>query len=499
MTGKTDTGETDHRLLPLEQKVRSTISRYGMLQPGDRVLVGVSGGADSTALLVCLRGLAPEARLGLVAGHLNHQLRGAEADEDERFVGALCTDLGLSLVSERTDVRGLAARRKLNLEDAARRARYDFLRRTAARLDCRKIAVGHNLNDQAESVLIRFLRGSGPDGLSGIHPVLDNLVIRPLLECSRAEIEAYLHSRGRSHREDSSNMELKLRRNRVRHELIPYLQEYFNPRLLEALARSAARARDLAEYLDREAGAASEAIRKAAGPGCSVILAVRGLVGLPPAIRSGVIRRAVRECRGSLAGISDLHIREVIRLAQSDRSGHSIDLPGGLVASLQFDELILGNRDAGSGPGFCYRLPIPGSCVVREARLEFLATRGGWPAREPDRSMHAVLDADKLPPSLLIRSRRAGDRYGGPGHRKVKGMLIDARIPLSMRDLQPMVVAGDAVVWIPGFLPAGHFRARPGSDRCVILEARLHASDPSGRHQPGRTSGFGGIPGRPSE
>jgi tRNA(Ile)-lysidine synthase len=469
-------GEKDDRLLPLERKVRSTISKYCMLQPGDRVLVGVSGGADSTALLVCLHGLAREDRFSLFAGHLNHQLRGAEADEDERFVRALCAELGLSLVSEKTDVRGLAARRKLNLEDAARRVRYDFLRRTAEKLDCRKIAVGHNLNDQAESVLIRFLRGSGPDGLSGIHPVLDNLVIRPLLECSRAEVESYLHSRGRSHREDSSNMELKLRRNRVRHELIPYLEQHFNPRLLEALARSASRARDIAQYLELEAGAALERIRRAAGPE-SVSFSVKGLAGLHPIIRSGVVRRAIRECRGSLAGISDLHVREVIRLATSRHSGHSADLPGGLAASLQFDELILGLGQTRAGSGFCYQLSIPGSCVVPEARLEFIARRGPWPEARPDRSTHAVLDADKLPAELRVRSRRAGDRYGGPGHRKVKGMLINARIPLSMRGLQPMVVAGDAVIWVPGFLPAGPFRACPRSGRCVILEARVHESD----------------------
>jgi len=468
--------------------VLRTVGKYGMLQPGERVLVGVSGGADSTALLVCLQNLAPVFHLSLVAGHLHHQLRGAEADEDERFVRALCADLGLSLVSAKTDVRGLAARRKLNLEDAARRARYDFLRRTAGKADCQKIAVGHNLNDQAESVLIRFLRGSGPDGLSGIHPVLDNLVIRPLLECSRAEIEAYLQSRGRSHREDSSNRELKLRRNRVRHELIPYLQEHFNPRLLDALARGAIRARDIAQYLDLETRAAWEGVARTGGPN-SVILSVKGLAALPPVIRGGVIRRAVRECRGSLAGISDLHVREVLRLAASRHSGHSIDLPGGLVASLQFDELILRHTGAGPGLGFCYQLPIPGSCVALEAGLEFLATRGPWPAANPDRSTRAILDTGKLPPSLLVRSRRPGDRYGGPGHRKVKGMLIDARIPLSMRDLQPMVVAGDAVIWTPGFLPAGPFRARPGAERCVILEVRVPGSGQSGTRQPDGSPG----------
>ena len=470
MNGRSDKSESSARLLPLERKVCSTMDKYGMIHPGERILVGVSGGADSTALLFCLHRLAPQFGLSLVVGHLNHRLRGREADEDEQFVRDLALEAGLTSVTEESDVKGLAAREKLNLEDAARRARYDFLRRTAARLGCEKIAVGHNLNDQAESVLIRFLRGSGPDGLSGIHPVLDNLVIRPLLDCSRPEIEAYLRTLGRSYRDDSSNKELSLRRNRVRRELLPYLQQHFNPRVLETLARSAARARDIAGYLGREAGLAFQAIRKDSGPG-SVALSARGLGELHPALRASVIRRAVSECRGSLRGISDQHVQAVIRLADSKRSGHSLDLPG-VTACLEFEALTLRRIGRDAASDFCGQLPIPGSCVVPELGLEFRATPGPWPYRKPDRSVNAILDADRLPSSLLIRGRRAGDRYGGPGHRKVKNLLINARIPLSTRGLQPMVVAGDAVVWVPGFLPAGPFRARPGADRCVVVEVR---------------------------
>jgi tRNA(Ile)-lysidine synthase len=474
------------RLLPLERKVRSTIDKYLMIRPGERILVGVSGGADSTALLLCLHRLAPRFRLSLVVGHLNHNLRGLEAGQDEQFVRDLAREAGLTVVAEEADVRGLAALRGLNLEDAARRARYDFLRRTAARLGCGKIAVGHNLNDQAESVLIRFLRGSGPDGLSGVHPVIDSLVIRPLLDCPRSEIEAYLRSLGRSYREDSSNTELKLRRNRVRRELIPYLQEHFNPRLLQTLARSAAQARDLAGYLDREARLALGAIGKTSGPGL-LSLSARGLDGLHPALRGAVIRRAVRECRGSLTGISDQHVREVARLVASNRSGHSVDLPG-MIASLEFETLTLRCAGPDAVSDFRSELSIPGSCVVPELGLEFRATPGPWPPAKPDKSVNAALDADRLPSSLLIRRRKVGDRYGGPGHRKVKNLLINARIPLSTRGLQPMVVAGDAVVWIPGFLPAGPFRARPGADRCVVVEVRRLAggADPPPALSPSR-------------
>jgi tRNA(Ile)-lysidine synthase len=256
----------------------------------------------------------------------------------------------------------------------------------------------------------------------------------------------------------------------VRRELIPYLQQHFNPRLLETLARSAARARDIAGYLDREARHALQAISRTSGPGF-VSLSAAGLDALHPALRASVIRRAVSECRGSLTGISDQHVRGVIRLVETKQSGHSLDLPG-MTACLEFEALTLRRAGLGTAADFCSQLPIPGSCVVPELGLEFRATPGRWPAGKPDRSVSAVLDGDSLPSSLLIRGRRAGDRYGGAGHRKVKNLLIDARIPLSTRGLQPMVVAGDAVVWIPGFLPAGPFRARPGADRCVVVEVR---------------------------
>ncbi len=454
-----------------EQNVLRMLRKHAMLDSGDAVLVAASGGADSTALLLCLHRLTPRLGITIMAAHLNHGLRAGEADADEAFVSELCRSLGIRFLSGQADVRRLAREGKQNLEDAARLARYEFLRQAAASLGCHKIAVGHTLNDQAESVLLRFLRGSGEEGLSGIHPVLDNLVIRPLLERPRSEIQEYLTSLSQAWREDSTNSQLRLRRNRLRHELIPYLAEHFNPRMLETLDRSAAQAREVADYLDAESRRAYLAMREDAKPGIVQVPAHR-LAGLHPAIRRRVLRLAIRDVRGSLKGITARHADDLIKLCESGTSGHSIDLPGLIAAGLQFGDLVLQRKMPGPPTGYCYQLPVPGRCAVPEAGLAFSASLGrcaGVPAASA-RPRRACIDAARLPDVLTIRSRIPGDRYGGPGHRKVKKMLIDARIPLSQRGLQPMVVAGDSVVWIPGFAPAAGFRPPPGTGGCVIIE-----------------------------
>ncbi|NWG14056.1 MAG: tRNA lysidine(34) synthetase TilS, partial [Acidobacteria bacterium] len=356
-----------------EEGVLRTLRKHGMLDPGDAVLVAVSGGADSTALLLCLHRLARRLGITLVAAHLHHGLRGDEADMDEAFVRELCLRLGVRFVAGRADVRRLASERKRNLEDAARLARYEFLRETAASLGCRKIAVGHTLNDQAESVLLRFLRGSGEEGLSGIHPVLDNLIIRPLLERPRGQVQRYLTSLSQTWREDSTNSQLRLRRNRLRHELIPYLAKHFNPRVLETMARTAAHAREVAGYLGSVSRRTYQALRHGTEPDI-VQLPARPLAGLHPAIGRRVLRLAIRDVRGSLKGITARHADELIRLCGSGTSGRSVDLPGMVTARLQFGELVLQRKTPGAPGLYRYELPVPGRCPVPEAGVSFSAS-----------------------------------------------------------------------------------------------------------------------------
>jgi tRNA(Ile)-lysidine synthase len=303
---------------PLEIRVRKTIQNHKMIAPGEHVLVAVSGGADSVALLLCLKTLASELHLSLTVAHLNHRIRGLEGDADEDFVRSLSSNLQLPFVSEIIEVKQQAEATKQNLEELARRTRYDFLRRTAQRVSAGKIAVGHTLNDQAETVLFRFIRGSGMEGFSAIHPVLEGLVIRPLLDCSRDSILEYLQKKGANHREDSTNKDLQHTRNRIRRELLPYLEEHFNPQLVATLSREALVAREAWSFIESHALRAFESLHSRHGD-AGILLDAKGLLELHPALQKQVLRRALKECLGSLRGISKAFYRSARRAAAEIR------------------------------------------------------------------------------------------------------------------------------------------------------------------------------------
>jgi tRNA(Ile)-lysidine synthase len=467
------------RLAPLERSVLKTIRDFGMLSGGELVLVAVSGGPDSIALLHCLDEAAPRLHLTLAVAHLNHGIRGAEADADEGFVRAMSAKLGLPCFVERIELARLAAASKRNLEEFAREKRYDFLNRTAEAAGAVRIAVGHTLDDQAETALFRFLRGSGIEGLGAIHPVVNGTVIRPLLECSRKSILDYLQAAGIQYREDSTNRDFRHSRNRIRLELIPYLQQHFNPKLAGTLARESLIARELWSFVDMEAQKLFDKLHACEGD--DLQLRIQGLQHAHPALRKLVLRQALRQYLGSLRGITSFHIRHLVALTGAEQSGARIQLPRGHTAHRQFDVLVL-SRDPSHPTGpFAYTLPIPGRCHVPEAAVVIESGFCNTPDMQTMKgtiSSQAFLDIAALPKSLIVRSRNPGDRYGGPGHRKVKKLLINARIPMSMRAILPMIVSGEDVLWIPGFRPATRYAAKPDSRECVLI--RVSTEDEKG-------------------
>jgi tRNA(Ile)-lysidine synthase len=455
----------------LEIQARKTIRKFAMLTSGDHVLVAVSGGADSTALLHSLHRLSSEFQLALTVAHLNHCIRGAEGDSDAEFVRTMCLDLGLPFVSETIEVKQQALAFRKNLEEWARNLRYDFLRRTATRIGATRIAIGHNINDQAETALFRFLRGSGVEGLSAIHPVIDSLIVRPLLQCSRELIRDYLIQQHINYCEDSTNTDLKHARNRIRRELIPYLQTHFNPQLLEALARETDHTREIWEFMKSQASAAYHSLHSLTTDGISLRIPL--LLDLHPALQKQVLRHALKECIGSLRGIGMIHIQNLLSLCTAANSGERIDLPHGGTALRQFDALLLLNHEPKTAPVYAYTLDIPGQCHVLESAVTFLCQiveTPSLPAMKDAISHQAFLNMETLPKQLRIRPRIPGDRYGGLGHRKVKKMLIDSKIPFLQRESIPMIVAGNDVVWIPGFRPAQNYAAKPVSGTCLMVE-----------------------------
>jgi tRNA(Ile)-lysidine synthase len=454
----------------LEFRVRNTIRNYGMLADGEHVLVAVSGGPDSTALLHILHALTKELHLRLTVAHLNHCIRGTEGDADQDFVRRMSAGLDLPFILEVIDIKRESQEQQRNLEELARQRRYEFLRRAAGEAGAQKIAVGHTLNDQAETILFRLMRGSGLEGLSAIHPIVESVLIRPLIECSRESILQYGKEMGIPYREDSSNKDLRHARNRIRGQLLPYMETHFNPQVASTLAREALLARETWSYVDSRAKEYYEQIHRASDE--YILLSTPELLKIHPALQKQVLRQAVRECLGSLRGIAALHIDSLLALCGDERSGARVQLPHGCLALRQFDAILLYRKFPEPARSFAYDLSIPGSCFVPEAGAFFASEICSAPDPRTMRercAFQAFLDRSELPASLVVRSRVPGDRYGGGDHRKVKKMLIDGKIPLAQRSTLPMVVAGNDVVWIPGFRPAHSCEARAGSTECIAI------------------------------
>lgn len=436
-----------------------------MVRPGDSVVIALSGGADSVALTALLLDLREHFGIELVLAHLNHALR-VEADEDESFCRSFSENLSLPFVSDRVDVGALARRSKRSIEDAGRNARYEFLDAQAKRFGAQKIAVGHTLDDQAETFLLRLLRGSGRRGLSGIHPVKDSGIIRPLIEVRRREIESYLRERGLPFRCDRSNADPRFTRNRIRHEELPRLSSAYNPRLVEGLARTASLLRDEEEWMEAETDAAFAALATLSKD--EVKLARNAFAAYPLALKRRVVRAAIDRLRG-LGGVSHRHVEDVLALAQG-QSGRELHLPG-LLVERSFDRLrfVAGpaartrkERERGYN-GYEYRLSIPARVRIPECS-GILSARIAASKGRPDDPLHGnavTVGFDGSVPELAVRSPRPGDRFhplGAPGSKPLARYLMDRKVSRDARQRVPLVVraastsedSGEEILWVVG-------------------------------------------------
>lgn len=414
---------------------------------GELVLLGLSGGADSVALLHALLGLREPMGLRLAAAHLNHGLRGAESARDEAFVRELCAACGVALeVGQAAGLRpGLS-----NLEERARELRCAFLARTARQEGAAHIALAHHADDQAETVLLRLLRGAGAGGLRAMAPVGPGKLIRPMLELRRDEIAAYLEAIGARFVTDSSNFSPALDRNRVRHQLLPMLEREYAPRLRRRLVELAGEMRALDDLI----GALAEReLRSALGPDGALDLA--RLPRLHPALANAVLRRFIEAAAGSLRAIGRVHIGSLRRLCLEGPPNGRCDLPGGWRAVRQYGRLTLSRRRRGEPrPPFRVTLPGKGTTAVEAAAMAFdAALMAPRDAVMPADHWQALFDADQLGTGLVVRNFRPGDRIrplGAGGSRKVKEVFIETRVPAERRESFPVVVLGDRVAWLPG-------------------------------------------------
>lgn len=531
MAGKTAV-KTDVKAGRFRQKVLSFMKKNHMTDRGDSVLAAVSGGADSVCLLWLLHEMAAELGIKVFAFHMNHGIRGAEADRDEQFVMELCERLNIPLTVAHEKVEEYAAERGLSGEEAGRILRYHHLGETAEKYQCAKIAVAHHEDDDAETVLLNLFRGSGLAGLSGIRPVREN-IIRPLLCVSRKEIEGYLNEQELSWCEDSTNKENDYTRNKIRNELLPWVTENINSRAAEHILAVSEFAAQADAYFEMEAERileescskrreegkqpnsknAGEADGKESGTGQTSKVAENEMKMCtkintdifdpqPEILKTYIVRRMILNAAGKAKDITERHIRSVMDLS-GPGGGHTVDLPYGLKAVRGYETLgIVQNKNPSQmseSDQKQERKPVFENKINLETDMDEILDLGGTHIR-----LHAVhrkkepeipknqytkwFDYDKINVGLSIRYRKNGDylTLSGGGKKKLRRYMIDEKIPENERDRIPVLADGDHVLWVVGYRISDYYKITDETEHILEAEVILPGGgEPEGGRQAG--------------
>ena len=456
----------------LVDRVRETIEHHRLLSGGETVIVGVSGGVDSTALLHVLHALGPSLKLRLHVAHLHHGLR-PTADEDARFVTRTAEGLRLPCTVERADVAGLARAGKHSLEEAGRLARYDFFARVAAAAGAGHVAVAHTRDDQVETVLMRLQQGAPWELLAGMRPRRAGpaaVVIRPLLDVSRADLRAFLEGRALVWREDPSNLDLSIPRNRARHVDLPALRAV-HPAWPQVLWNLGEAARLCADVLDRLSARVYGHLRNEGTGG--IVFTLEALRALPQPLRRRVLRQAASEVTGTSRPFARVLEDRMLRAVAAGRPGTEI-AGDHAVLRVGYGEVEVG-APAPALPAAEYRLDVPGEVCAESFGAIFTAALEAR-AEPSDDATEALLDAACVQPPLRIRSWRRGDVFrplGLRGKKKVQDFFVDAKVPRWSRGRIPLVVdARGEVVWVVGQRIAEPCRVRAGTERVLRLRVR---------------------------
>ena len=472
----------------LEQRVLSFIQENQLVSSHHFLLIAVSGGPDSVCLLHILANLQAELGIKLHLAHLNHQLRGAESEADASYVSRLACQLNIPATIEQRDVKAYQAGQHLSLEEAAREVRYTFLAQVARSIDADRVAVGHTVDDNVETILMHLIRGTGIQGLRGLQPCSrwqssgnSLTVIRPLLPVSREETADYCHHHQLMPRIDTSNLSLSPLRNRIRHQLLPILQSY-NPQVVEALLRTGRIASDDLAFMDKEIGRLWGEVGQEQEN--TIVLDKERFLKLPPALKRHLLRKAIENLLGNLKDIEARHIEEIMD-ALTKPAGKRLSLPGGLVFSIEYNRFLLGPDPAALSPfpilGAEFQLNIPGETRLPGGHIEATIiappivkgkSEGALAPSETktplpldkgkgikgigliDNDLTAYFDLNKTGDKLIVRGREPGDRFqplGVSQPKKLGEFMIDAKIPHSWRGRIPVVCSPEQILWVVGW------------------------------------------------
>ncbi len=465
----------------LEERVLGFIQEHRLVSEGEKLVVAVSGGADSVCLIHILTSLREELKLELHIAHLNHQLRDADSDADAEYVAELARKLGIPNTVEKRDVKGYQKEERLSLEEAAREVRYRFLAETAKSIGAGRVAAGHTKDDHIETILMHLIRGSGTRGLRGLQPatlwqsgVESLVIIRPLLEISHQETEGYCRQHKITPRLDASNLSLSPLRNRVRQQLLPLLESY-NPAIAEALLRTGRIADDDITFLDEQVARLWDKVVRQEGK--AIILEKAAFEQLPTPLKRYLLRAAVERLLGSAKDIEMRHIEEMISLA-TKAAGKRLSLPGGLTFAIEYNRYLLTPDLAALSPlpplKGEFPLNIPGETLLPGWRVEASIVEREDMTEKDD--FTAYLDLSKSGDRLTVRTRKRGDRFQPLGldqPKKLGEFMIDAKIPNAWRGRVPLVCSGKQILWVVGWRLDE--RAKVSRDTKQVLRLKFEA------------------------
>ena len=471
----------------LLSKVREDIEENNLLNPDSKIVVGVSGGADSVCLLKVLLELKQEYNLDLFVVHVNHGIRGLEANKDQDYVMEICRDWEIKAKAYFVNIRKLSRKLRISEEEAGRDARYKIFNKVLKNLSFDYIAVAHNREDRAETVMLNIIRGAGLDGLCGM-PIKQGRIIRPLFNSSRTEIEAYLESSKISYCIDSTNLSNDYSRNRIRNMLFPKIKEWFNVDPTNQLLRLSDLANPERDYLAKEANKYyNVALIKEVLSGTDndeIILSTQYLDSLSIAIIKRIIRLAWERINSDRKNLESVHVDQILSLCQNSRTGKTVSLPNRIEAIISYERLIFSKSNKKKVKSFSHIIVKEGITEVSEiggalqSRVidqdEYIKISSNERTKESDYTQFFNLDLFKG--DILIRTRLDGDRirpYKLDGVKKLKDYFIDQKVPRDQRTIIPLIAQDNKIAWVIGMRTSDEFRARGDTKRIWMLSWRF--------------------------
>ncbi len=434
-----------------------------MIKPGDSVIIALSGGPDSVCLLHMLHSLKDKLGIQLYAAHINHCLRGNEADEDEQYVKDVCEKFDVELFVKRINVKKIASEKGISSEMAGREVRYDFFEELMIELNADKVALAHNANDQAETVFMRFIRGTGLKGLMGIKYIRDGVYIRPILKLMRSEIELYCDTMKLKPKIDKTNYERIYSRNKIRLDLIPYIEENFNKNIINTVIRFSDTVSVDENYLEK---IAYDNFQKYCKNKKNKVIIKKEAFFLEEAILTRVIRLSIEAVVGNLNNFQKSNIYDLIDL-QKNSTGKKIYMPSSLVAYNNYDDIELSKKDSLQNCTFSdekkvYKLELNKTNIIDELDIRItLEVCGNDKAIYNDKKLIKSFNFDNINNDIILRYRKNGDKFyplGMKGRKKLKDFFMDLKISKEERNNIPLICFDDEIAWVVGYRISEKYR-----------------------------------------